>query len=432
MRLRVRGRLPGWLPGWLGELRDTRLLRDDTLAGLSVALVLVPQSMAYAQLAGLAPQHGLYAAFLPGMVAALCGSSRQLATGPVAIVSLMSAAAIAELAPPTPAAFASWSVALALLVGALQLALGALRLGVLVELIGHPVVMGFTHAAALIIASSQLAKLFGADSSTALADDGHPLAVWSSLATLAAGAHPPTLAMGAAALLGMLLLNRCAPHLPAVLIAAAATLLASRWLDYAAAGGAVVGAVPAGLPEMALPELGTAPLPQLLVPALTIALIGFVEAISIARVTAAERGDRLDANRELIGQGLANASAALSGGYTVSGSFSRTAVNHAAGARTGFSSLVAGLAVGATLLWLTPQLYHLPQATLAAIIIVAVLKLIQPRAFVASWRARRGDALVAAATLAATLISAPQLGYGLLLGVLLHAALQLWRSATRH
>lgn len=410
---------------WLGELRDSGTLRADLLAGLTVALVLIPQSMAYAQLAGLPPEHGLYAAFLPGIVAALFGSSRQLSTGPVAIVSLMSASSIAELAPADAGQFLAWSMTLALLVGLLQIALGWLRLGVLVNFLSHPVVIGFTNAAALIIASSQLGKLFGVSVETG---DYHYATVWRLLQAITVDTQASTLALGLLAMAIMFSLRRLAPRLPGVLIAALITTWLAWQLDYAARGGAVIGVVPAGLPPLSLPAIEFHATLDLFSAALAIALIGFIETISVAKATAAQSRQRLDASQELIGQGLANLTAAASGGYSVSGSFSRTAVNFTAGARSGFAAVVTGLVVGATLLWLTPMLYHLPQATLAAIIIVAVLKLIRIHPIIEAWRVQPHDALASLATFTITLITAPHLDTGIFAGLLLSIGFYLYRG----
>jgi SulP family sulfate permease len=419
--------LRNWLPAlaWLGELRHIGTLRADVVAGLTVALVLIPQSMAYAQLAGLPAQHGLYAAFLPCIVAALFGSSHQLATGPVAIVSLMSVASIAELQPGTPEQFLAWSLTLALLVGILQITLGAFRLGVLVNFLSHPVVMGFTNAAALIIASSQLGKLFGVSIEPG---DYHYITVARILRGISEATDWPTLALGLLALAIMLLLRRYAPKAPGVLIAALATTLLAWLTGFAESGGAVVGHVPEGLPELGLPSVEFRIVLDLFAPALAIALIGFIEAISVAKATAVQTRQRLDASQELIGQGLANLVAAASSGYTVSGSFSRTALNFISGARTGFAGLVTGLGVGATLLWLTPLLYHLPQSTLAAIIIVAVIKLIRIQPLIEAWRMQPHDAVASLATFAITLLTAPHLDTGIFAGLLLSIGFYLYRG----
>ena len=541
---------------WLGELRNPATLRADLLAGLTVALVLIPQSMAYAQLAGLPAYYGLYAAFLPPIVSALFGSSRQLATGPVAVVSLMTAAALEPLASAGSGGYIAYAILLALLVGLIQIMLGLLRLGVLVNFLSHPVVLGFTNAAAIIIATSQLGKILGVSVEKA---EHHYETVWNTLQAGLVGAHLPTLAMAALAFVIMIGLRRLDPRLPGVLIAVAVTTLVS-WLwgyeqqqqlrpeqiaspevqrllqdqmhlrmdieasrkqldiikqNYSAArgrsgeddpgtlialhamditsstlkqklqqhrddlrelrtlhfelasaggraptklylrgsvpaglvkrdgvwrlrdigedhsllvtsGGTVVGSVPRGLPGFQLPRLDWNAVTQLLSAALTIALIGFMEAIAIAKNIATRTRQRLDANQELVGQGLANFVGGLFQSYAVAGSFSRSAVNISAGAVTGFSSVVTGLVVVVVLLWLTPLLYHLPQATLAAVIMVAVIGLVRIAPIRHAWQAHRRDGFVAIVTFVLTLLLAPHLDKGILIGVGLSLGLYLY------
>jgi SulP family sulfate permease len=416
-----------WVPflGWIGELRRPDTLRADLIAGITVALVLVPQSMAYAQLAGLPVYYGLYASFLPPMVASLFGSSRQLATGPVAVVSLMTAAALAPIAQGDATSYMAYAVLLALLVGLFQLALGLLRLGVLVDFLSHPVVLGFTNAGAIIIATSQLNKLFGVSVPTA---EHHYEMVWSTLVAAVDHTHWPTFWVAVAAIAIMLIVRRISPRLPAVLIAVIVTTVYAWAQDFHAMGGKVVGEIPQGLPGLSLPGFDWAVTMNLTSTAVTISLIGFMEAISIAKAMAARTRQRLDANQELVGQGLSNMVAGLFQGYPVSGSFSRSAVNINAGAVTGFSSVVTGLVVGATLLWLTPLLYHLPQATLAAVIIMAVVNLVKVAPIVHAWKAQRHDGVVAVMTFVLTLLWAPHLDMGILVGVGLSLGLFLYRT----
>ena len=423
----VRGWGRVWVPflSWIGELRRPEVLRADLVAGVTVALVLVPQSMAYAQLAGLPVYYGLYASFLPPMVAAFFGSSRQLATGPVAVVSLMTAAALGPLASGSPEAYLAYAVLLALLVGLFQVGLGLLRLGVLVDFLSHPVVLGFTNAGAIIIATSQLSKLFGVSAPPAA---HHYETVWNTLLAAVDHTHWPTFGVAVAAIVIMVILRRISPRLPAVLIAVAATTLFAWLQDFPAMGGKVVGEIPQGLPPLSLPPFDFGAVTQLLATAVTISLIGFMEAISIAKAMAARTRQRLDANQELVGQGLANVCAGLFQGYPVSGSFSRSAVNISSGAMSGFSSVVTGLVVAATLLWLTPLLYYLPQATLAAVIIMAVINLVKVGPVVHAWKAQRHDGVVAAVTFVLTLLMAPELDYGILAGVGLSLGLFLYRT----
>ena len=410
---------------WAGLLKEKGALRADLISGVTVALVLVPQSMAYAQLAGLPVYYGLYASFLPPMVAALFGSSRQLATGPVAVVSLMTAAALEPIAAGSPEGYLAYAVLLAFMVGAFQLFLGVFRLGVLVDFLSHPVVIGFTNAGAIIIATSQLSKLFGVSVEKA---EHHYETVMRVVEAAMANTHLPTLGMGLISIAIMLALKSHLPKIPNVLAAVAITTLLSWYTGFGEAGGAVVGTIPEGLPAFNLPVFDWTVVQQLVTAAITISLIGFMEAISIAKAMAARTRQRLDANQELIGQGLSNLVAGTFSGYPVSGSFSRSAVNINAGAVTGVSSVVTGAVVGITLLFLTPLLYHLPQATLASVIIMAVLNLIKFKPMVHAWRAQPHDGVVSIVTFLLTLAMAPHLDKGILIGVGLSIALFLYRS----
>jgi SulP family sulfate permease len=407
----------------------TDTLRADAVAGITVALVLIPQSMAYAQLAGLPAYYGLYAAFLPVMVAALWGSSKQLATGPVAVVSLLTASALAPLvanmgAEVGGADYVALAILLALLVGLVQLVLGLFRLGVVVNFLSHPVIVGFTNAAALIIGLSQLNKLFGVSMprSEHFMND-----IWAVLQQVG-DTHMLTLVMGVAAFAIMWGLKKYQPKLPGVLIAVVVTTLASWALGFAEHGGQVVGQIPSGLPSLALPSMDLGMALDLLPSAVIISLVGFMEAISIAKAMAAKTKDRIDPNQELIGQGLANIAGGLTQSYPTSGSFSRSAVNLNAGARTGMSSVFTGLVVLITLLFLTPLLYHLPQSVLAAVIMMAVVGLINFKAIRHAWEAHKHDGIAAIVTFIATLAFAPHLDNGILVGAGLAVGLFLYRS----
>ncbi|MCP5142867.1 MAG: sulfate permease [Gammaproteobacteria bacterium] len=410
---------------WVGELKDTNVLRADVLAGITVAMVLIPQSMAYAQLAGLPPYYGLYAAFLPPMIAAIMGSSRQLQTGPVAVVSLLTAAALEPLASAGTEGYIAYAIMLALAVGLFQIALGVFRLGELVDFLSHPVVMGFTNAAALIIASSQLSKLFGVDVERS---EYYLESVWRVFRAIAEQPRWPTVAMASTAFLTIVLLARFFPHVPGVLVAVVLTTLGSYGLGYQELGGAIVGSIPAGLPDFSVPRIDWNVLTQLISTALVIALVGFMEAISVAKAMAIRTKQRLNANQELMGQGIANVVSAFSHGYPVSGSFSRSAVNINNGAVTGFSSVITGAIVGVALLYLTPLLYHLPQATLAAVIIMAVIKLIRLKPIKHEWDVQPHDAIVSVTTFFLTILMAPHLDKGMLIGVMLSLGLYVWRT----
>ncbi len=544
---------------WLKDYNGAAL-RQDLLAGLTVALVLIPQSMAYAQLAGLPPYYGLYAAFLPPMIAALFGSSRQLATGPVAVVSLMTAASLAPLATAGSDGYIAYALLLALMVGSFQFLLGALRLGLVVNFLSHPVVNGFTNAGAIIIATSQLSKLFGVSVDSA---EHHYETIIEVCKAAIHFTHWPTFFLGAGAFALMFGLKKFAPKMPGVLIAVVITTLISwaigfrhditadistirdnsirelieaynatlhdqhelevrqteankhlddiraggdrvalleaqnelqvirfkidnlkhhageqrsqlrshlliatkqpdgrltfsdsehaavdadgdtdgrtwrikvgnRSLDPAGlrmvGGGEVVGAIPKGLPSFSLPILDLKIALQLLSSAIIISLLGFMEAISIAKAMAAKTGQRLDPNQELIGQGLANILGSFTSSYPVSGSFSRSAVNLQSGAVTGLSSLFTSISVAIVLLFFTPLLFHLPQSVLAAIIIMAVIGLINASGFIHAWKAKTHDGIISIITFVMTLAFAPHLDKGIMIGVGLSIAVYLFKS----
>ncbi|KAB2889221.1 MAG: STAS domain-containing protein [Desulfobulbaceae bacterium] len=542
-----------WLKGYNGGS-----FRADFISGLTVALVLIPQSMAYAQLAGMPSYYGLYAAFLPPMIAAMFGSSRQLATGPVAVVSLMTAASLAPLATAGSEGYIAYALLLSLIVGVFQFLLGALRLGLVVNFLSHPVVNGFTNAGAIIIATSQLEKMFG------VYVDGrehHYETIIEVCKSAIHYTHWPTLIIGALAFAIMFGLKKIAPKVPNVLVAVAVTTLIS-WgigfkhdakVDIAAiqsgeakeliekfnaainakpalekqqtevslqldeakkahdkmailntehevnriqleikevseqaavyrkeirdflfrgveqeggmlhfyaenevpegaqddgrtwrikvgnkalkteeltmmGGGAVVGEIPKGLPSISMPPLDFRAMSHLLASAVIISLLGFMEAISIAKAMAAKTGQRLDPNQELIGQGLANILGSMSNAYPVSGSFSRSAVNLQSGAVTGLSSLFTSATVALVLLFFTPLLYHLPQSVLAAVIMMAVIGLINASGFIHAWKAKKYDGIISIVSFLMTLAFAPHLDKGIMIGVGLSLAVFLYKS----
>lgn len=532
--------------------------RADAIAGLTVALVLIPQSMAYAQLAGMPAYYGLYASFLPPMVAALFGSSRQLATGPVAVVSLMTAASLEPLATAGSEGYIAYAIMLALMVGLFQFSLGVLKLGLVVNFLSHPVVNGFTNAAAIIIASSQLSKMFGVYVDKA---EHHYDTIIRVVESAFHYTHLPTLAMGLLAFGIMIILKRINPKIPNVLVAVALTTTLSwglgfnhdtkapvdaiqiptiqetvssfnttlakieelsiartalgtqmetakaagdtigmfdvehdqhvinvkisrlkhdahllregmrdillsgvegadgsmtfyprdnvpadmqadgrTWrvkvgnkpLDTASltmmGGGAVVGEVPSGIPTITIPTIDLKTVLHLLPFAAIISLLGFMEAISIAKAMAAKTGQRLDPNQELIGQGLGNILGACGKSYPASGSFSRSAVNLQAGAVSGLSSVITSLMVVVVLLFFTPLLYNLPQAVLAAVIMMAVIGLINASGFVHAWHAQKYDGIISFISFVATLAFAPHLDKGIMIGVALSLAVFLYKS----
>ena len=401
--------------------RDT--LRHDLIAGITVSLVAIPQSLAYAQLAGVPAYYGLYAALLPTIIGALFGSSGQLSTGPVAMTSLLTAASVAPLAAHGSEMFYAYVVLLALVSGLLQIAFGMLRIGVLLNFLSHPVLMGFINAAALIIGMSQLPALLGMPFDNS---EHFLLDIWGVLSNIDQ-AHEMSLAFGFAALALLTLFKRYLPKAPGVLIVVGLLTVASATLDFAALGGRVIGEIPRGLPGFSVPPLQWHAIVQLLPAGFVIALISFMEAMSSAKVIAIKTRQPWDENQELIGQGLAKVAAAFVHSMPVSGSFSRSALNLAADARTGSSSVISALFVLLTLLFLTPLLYHLPKPVLAAIIMMAVFGLINFRALINAWRAKRDDGIAALVTFIATLAFAPNIQNGILTGILLSLALLLYR-----
>ncbi len=537
---------------------DARSLKQDFIAGVTVALVLIPQSMAYAELAGLPPYYGLYASFLPPLVASLFGCSRQLATGPVAVVSLLTASTLEPVATAGSQQYLMYAVMLALMVGVFQFALGISRLGVVVNFISHPAVNGFTNAAAIIIATSQLPKLLGIHVDKA---PHHYETVWHIIKSAMHFTHWPSLGMGATAFAIMYGLQRLAPRAPNVLLAVVTTttiawvlgfehnttisvsqiqgnkikplieafnstvgesnrlmerraLLAKNSKKYGgvnmtlaqlkekhdlerldlqiqqlksrtkeirkelrhyllqagreASGtpvfyalseaedqpkgegriwrlilgsdpldpnrlkmigrGQVVGKIPPGLPSLSLNGIDFSVMLHFLPNVVIISLLGFMEAISVARAIAAKTGQRIDPNRELIGQGLANIIGSFTKSYPVSGSFSRSAVSLQAGAVSSLTGVFTSLTVILVLVFLTPLFYHLPQAVLAAIIMFAVVGLLNINGFIHAWKAQWYDGVISVITFLSTLVFAPHLDRGILIGVALSVMLFLYKS----
>ena len=414
--------------GWIGELKNPEVLRADIFAGITVALVLIPQSMANAQLAGLPPQIGLYAAFLVPIVAALFGSSRQLQNGPVAIISLMTAAALIPL-NLSPEQYIAYAAMVAIMAGVMQLILGFLRLGMMVDFLSHPVVIGFINAAAIVISSLQVSKLLGIEN---VSGDHLYETIWNLLLAIPEQTHFPTLAMGLFSMVLLYSFKKLAPQLPGILFTVVAATVLAWLLGYEGMGGKVVGNIESGLPSFIMPTIDPRDITSLLMPSFMIALLSFVEAFSIAKAVASKTRQHLSANQEMVGKGLANVVAGVTQGYAVSGSFSRTAVAFDAGAKTGFTAIVSGVIVGVTLLFLTPLLYHLPVATLAAVIIMAVIGMIHFAPFKHAWTVNPHDGIVAFVVFAGTLIFAPHLEWGIFMGVVLSLLFYIYKTMRPH
>ncbi len=356
-----------WAPRY-----DRRDLRSDLAAGLTVGAMLVPQAMAYALLAGLPPEVGLYAATIPVIVYAFFGTSRQLAVGPVAIVSLLTASALAPLVEEGSAGYLGAAALLALMVGVVHLVLGAGRLGFLVNFLSHSVLVGFTAAAAIIIGFSQAKHLFGI--STERKDHFHETVL--EVIDKLGDTNTATLVLGSTALVALFVLKKLLPGVPAALVVVVGSILAVEGLDLEARGVKVVGDIPDSLPAFGIPDFDGSLVGSLIGTAFVITLVGFMESIAVAKVYARRHRYEVEPNAELVGLGAANVAAGLFGGYPVTGGFSRTAVNDTAGARTPLASLITAGIVLATIAFLTPLLASLPNAALGAIIIMAVIGLI--------------------------------------------------------
>lgn len=411
-----------FLSWWPQVNRHT--LKDDLIAGLTVALVAIPQSLAYAQLSGVPAYYGLYAALIPVVVGALFGSSLILSTGPVAMTSLLTAASVMPLATYGTQQFYSFVILMALLSGLLQIGLGLARMGVLLNFLSYPVLRGFINAAAIIIGLAQLPAMVG----LSLKNSQHFLTDILHVVENLDAMHFESLLFGAGSLALMALLRQFAPRLPGVLITVVLTTYISYAIGFEALGGRIVGAIPQGLPAVSIPPVDWKASMHMLPTAFVIALISFMEAMSSAKIIAIKTRTQWDENQELIGQGLAKVAAAFSHAMPVSGSFSRSALNLAAGARTGMSSIFSATAVLLTLLFFTPLLHHLPKPVLAAIIMMAVIGLISFKTIKDAWVAGKQDGIAAIITFVATLAFAPNIQNGILTGILLSLSLFLFRT----
>jgi sulfate permease, SulP family len=416
-----------------GRQYDRTAFTGDIVAALIVTIMLIPQSLAYALLAGLPPEAGIYASIAPILLYAVFGTSRALAVGPVAVVSLMTAAAVGNIAATGTAGYAAAALTLALLSGLILLTLGLFRLGFIANFLSHPVIAGFITASGLLIAASQLRHLLG------IQGEGNTLieiatGLWPHLSEV----NPVTLALGVSATSFLFwvrkglkpLLRRAGlgPRMADLVaktgpvLAIVVTTLLTWGLDLGAQGVAIVGEVPQSLPPLTLPSLRPELIRQLFVPALLISIIGFVESISVAQTLAAKKRQRINPDQELIGLGAANIGAAFTGGFPVTGGFSRSVVNYDAGAETPAAGAytAAGLALAA--LFLTPLIHYLPKATLAATIIVAVLSLVDVSILRRAWGFSRSDFAAVAVTILLTLTLGVEVGVtaGVATSVLVH------------
>ena len=416
-----------------GRRYDRDQFTGDMVAAVIVTIMLIPQSLAYALLAGMPPEAGIYASIAPIVLYAIFGTSRALAVGPVAVVSLMTAAAVGNIAQSGTAGYVTAGLTLAFLSGAMLLALGLFRLGFLANFLSHPVIAGFITASGILIAASQLRHILGVEG------EGHTLVdILASLWTHLGEVNPITLLLGVTAtaflfwvrggLKPLLLRIGLGPRMADIgaktgpVLAIVGTTLAVWAFDLGSRGVAIVGEVPQSLPPLTLPSFSPDLLSQLFIPALLISIIGFVESISVAQTLAAKKRQRIDPDQELIGLGNANLGAAFTGGFPVTGGFSRSVVNFDAGAETPAAGAFTAIGLALAALFLTPLIYFLPKATLAATIIVAVLSLVDFSILKRAWAFSHADFAAVSVTILLTLIFGVEAGVsaGVITSILVH------------
>ncbi len=386
---------------------SAQLLRQEAFAGLSVGLMVIPQGVAYAALAGMPLITGIYASLLPALVAVLFSASARLSVGPTALTSILISASLSGMAEPGSAEWVNLTVWLALMTGALQVGLGFARFGWLLNLVSSPVLMAFTQGAGTLIIASQIPALLGFKSG------------WASVRN-PSDIDGASLVLGVIALFTLVAARRWRPTFPTVLVVVLGTAAASAVLGLEASGSQVVGALPQGLPTLYLPSaIEWEVFKQLVLPTLVITLVSFLETASSAKVDNDRSGKRWDQDQDLIGQGLAKVSSGLCGAFPTSSSFSRSALNLYAGAQSGWATIFSVGVILLTLLLFTAVLQPVPQSVLAAIVVAAVVGLIKPRAFVQLYRINRVEAATAVVTFVITLLSAPRLYWGVLAGVLM-------------
>ena len=417
-----------YIPGttWLTEYKKENF-KGDLVAGLTVGVMLIPQGMAYAMIAGLPPIYGLYASTLPLIIYALLGTSRQLAVGPVAMVSLLTAAGIGALAEGGTATYISLAITLAFLVGTIQFLLGVFRLGFLVNFLSHPVISGFTSAAALIIGLSQLKHLLGVD----LARSHYVHEILAEAVVRFGEINWLTFGIGVAGIALIFIVKKFAKSIPGPLLAVVFGIVSVWLFDLSASGVKIVGEVPSGLPGWSMPDFSFETIKVLLPVALAISLVSFMESIAVAKaIQAKHKNYKVEPNQELIALGAANIGGSFFQSYPVTGGFSRTAVNDQTGAKTGLASVFSAGLILMTLLFLTPIFYFLPKAILASVIMVAVFGLIDIKEAKHLWHADRSDFWMLTVTFIATLSLGIEPGIGI--GVVLSLAWIIYRSTRPH
>lgn len=413
--------IAAWLPHYSKDQ-----WKGDLSAGLTVGVMLIPQGMAYAMIAGLPPIYGLYASTIPILLYAIFGTSRQLAVGPVAMVSLLTAAGIGAMTEGGTETYIQLAITVAFLVGAVQFLLGLFRMGFMVNFLSHPVVSGFTSAAALIIGISQLKHLMGVK----LPESHHVHEILIGAIQQAGNTNLIALGIGLAGIGIILGIKRISKAIPGQLVAVIFGILAV-WIFGLGEQVKIVGEVPSGLPSLSLPTFSVETWQALLPTVLTIALVSFMESIAVAKaIQAKHKNYKIDANQELIGLGLANLGGSFFQSFPTTGGFSRTAVNDQAGAKTGMASFISAGLIVLTLLFLTPLFYYLPNAILSSVIMVAVFGLIDFKEPVHLWHSNRTDFAMLIATFIATL----SLGIeqGIAVGVVLSLVMLIYRTTRPH
>ncbi len=400
---------------------------DDLLAGLTVAVMLIPQGMAYAMLAGLPPVYGLYSGFIPLLVYPLFGSSYKLSVGPVALVSILLFTGLGELAPIGSPEFVELAILTGIVAGLIQILLSLFRLGFLINFLSHPVILGFTFAAALMIGLSQLNHLMGVQTQRLTSVFDTVKGLVQSIPEI----HWPTFILGISGIIVIVISRRISKAIPGPLIAALVSLFLAYLFDWHLKGIAVIEHIPRGLPDFHIPDITLAKLWSVTPLAFAICLISFIESLSIAKTIASKnKSEKINANQELWALGMAKIGGGLFQAFPNTGSFTRTAINDFAGAKTGVSSIIAALFVGLTLMVLTPIFYYLPKAILAAIVIAAIFSLLNVKRIYHLYLTDLRDFLVCLTTIFFTL------GFGIVAGVeagvLLSIGFILYRSTKPH
>lgn len=406
--------------GWLPSIRKS--WKNDVLAGILVAVIAVPQGLAYSQMAGMPAHFGLYASFIPLILATLWGSSKSLSTGPAIVISILSLSAIGRLAPSGSAEFISYSATLAIMVGIFQFLMGVFKLGNIVHFISNSVILGFVNASAILILISQFIKILDIPSISGK----NFVFSFINFFTSDTGLNLESILIGIFSLIFLIFGKKLSKQIPLALVVIIFATLYSRFFEYS---GAVVGEIPKGLPSFIIPKISIDVIAQLIQPAVIVALVAYMNSISVAKTISIKTKEVLSGNQELIGQGLANIAAGFLGSSPVGGSLSRTALNFSTGARSGLASIVTGSLVAVVLLFFTDSLSYVPQTVLAAIIIASVLSITDFKKIIMLFRSYKYDGWVAIFSFFATLFLSPNLELGILIGIIVSGIVYVHRSS---